>query len=205
MRQTKLRKRNKKRKIWRIFAILICAGVFVAVAASAYAVYLYKTLPNPSSIGDRVITQSTKIYDRTGENLLYEIHGEENRTVVALKDLPDYVKQATIAIEDEGFYQHPAFDWRGIVRALFVNLKTGKVTQGGSTITQQYIKKAFLSDERTITRKIKEIILAIKLERNYSKDQILEFYLNQIPYGSNAYGVEAASQTYFNKDAKDLT
>lgn len=204
MKQVKSKRKGSKRKVWRIFAILICLGALAAVAVSAYVVYLYKTLPNPSSIGDRVVTQSTKIYDRTGENLLYEIHGEENRTIVLLQDLPDYVKQATIAIEDEGFYQHPAFDWRGIVRAIFVNLKTGKITQGGSTITQQFIKKAFLSDERTVTRKIKEIILAIKLERNYSKDQILEFYLNQIPYGSNAYGIEAASQTYFNKHAKDL-
>ena len=205
MGQAKPKKKDKKRKIWRIFIILICLGALAAVGSSAYVVYLYKTLPNPSNIGDRVITQSTKIYDRTGENLLYEIHGEENRTIVLLQDLPEYVRQATIAIEDEGFYQHPAFDWRGIVRAIFVNLKTGTITQGGSTITQQFIKKAFLSDERTIPRKIKEIILAIKLERNYSKDQILEFYLNQIPYGSNAYGIEAASKIYFNKHAEDLT
>ncbi len=205
MKQAKRQRKDGGRKILRIFLVLVCLGALAAVATSAYVVYLYKTLPNPSSIGERIVTQSTKIYDRTGENLLYEIHGEENRTVVKLEDLPEYVKQATIAIEDEGFYQHPAFDWRGIIRAFFVNLKTGKISQGGSTITQQFVKKAFLSDERTITRKIKEVILAIKLEKNYSKDQILELYLNQIPYGSNAYGVEAASQTYFNKHAKDLT
>jgi 1A family penicillin-binding protein len=199
------KKKNKPKKFWRIFFTFCLAGLIVLVAAAVYLFYLYKTLPNPSSIGERIVNQSTKIYDRTGQNLLYEIHGEERRTVIPLQEIPDYAREAMIVIEDAEFYQHPAFDWRGIIRALIVNLQHGSIVQGGSTITQQLVKNAFLSDEKTVQRKLKEIILAIKLEKNYSKDQILELYLNQIPYGSNAYGIEAASQAFFSKDAKDLT
>ncbi len=151
------------------------------------------------------IIQSTKIYDRTGETLLYEIHGDEKRTSVPFSDIPEVVKQATISIEDGAFYDHPAFDWRGVVRALFANIVERRVVQGGSTITQQLAKASFLAPERTIWRKIKELILAVRLEERYSKDEILALYLNQIPYGGGAYGVEAATQAYFNKHAKDLT
>jgi len=163
-----------------------------------------KELPSPEQFVNRQISQSTKIYDRTGEILLYEIHGEERRTIIPFEEIPDYVKQATIAAEDQGFYQHAAFDWRAMVRALLVNIIKGKIVQGGSTITQQLAKNAFLTPERTFTRKIKELILAYWIEKRYSKDEILNLYLNQISYGANAYGIEAASQTYFSKSAKDL-
>ena len=163
-----------------------------------------KELPSPEQFVNRQISQSTKIYDRTGEILLYEIQGEERRTIIPFEEIPDYVKQATIAAEDQGFYQHAAFDWRAMVRALLVNIIKGKIVQGGSTITQQLAKNAFLTPERTFTRKIKELILAYWIEKLYSKDEILNLYLNQISYGANAYGIEAASQTYFSKSAKDL-
>lgn len=169
-----------------------------------YVLFLIKDLPRPDQFGNRQISQSTKIYDRTGQVLLYEIHGEEKRTIIPFEEIPDSVKFATIAAEDAEFYSQPAFNWRAIIRAVLANLKSGEFSQGGSTITQQLAKNLFLTPEKTISRKIKEIILAIELESQYSKDEILGLYLNQIPYGSNAYGVEAASQTYFGKPAKNL-
>ena len=161
-------------------------------------------LPDPSNLEDRTITQSTKIYDRTGKVILYDIHGEERRTIVPFNEIPQVVKDATIVSEDKDFYKHKGLDFRAIVRAMWLNL-TSDSLQGGSTITQQFVKKSILSDERTWTRKIKEAILALELERRYSKDEILNFYLNQIPYGINAYGIEAAAQTYFSKKAAGLT
>lgn len=196
---------GKKRKL-----LLKVFGLFFLIAFSSLLVGLTmlakmaRELPNPEQFVNRQITQSTKIYDRTGEILLYEIHGEEKRTVIPFEEIPEYVKQATIAIEDQNFYTHPAFDWRSIIRAFFVNLLKGRVVQGGSTITQQLAKNAFLTPERTFSRKTKELILAYWLERRYSKDEILNLYINQVPYGANAYGIEAASQTYFDKPAKEL-
>ena len=162
-----------------------------------------RDLPDPSNLEDRIIMESTKIYDRTGKIILYDIHGEEKRTVIPFSEIPQTIKDATIVAEDRDFYKHRGIDFKAIIRAVWLNL-TGDNLQGGSTITQQFIKKSILSDERTFTRKIKEAILALELERRYSKDEILNFYLNQIPYGSNAYGIEAAAQTFFAKDAKDL-
>lgn len=179
--------------------LLILAGIGVI-----YVLFLIKDLPRPNQFGNRQISQSTKIYDRTGEILLYEIHGEEKRTLVSFQEIPDHLKWATIAAEDADFYNQPAFNLKAIVRAIIANLKTGQFSQGGSTITQQLAKNLFLTPEKTINRKIKEIILAVELESTFSKNQILELYLNQIPYGSNAYGVEAASQTYFNKSVQEL-
>lgn len=170
-----------------------------------YLFFLIKDLPSGDFLSSRQISQSTKIYDRAGEVLLYEIHGEEKRTIIPFEEIPATVKNATIAIEDENFYKHGAVDWRGIIRAVWVNLTGGRISQGGSTITQQLVKKAYLTDDRTITRKVRELALSIKMEKQFSKDKILDLYLNQIPYGSNAYGIEAASQTFFAKKAKDLT
>lgn len=164
-----------------------------------------RELPSPEQFSTRQINQSTRIYDRTGNILLYEIHGDEKRTVVPFNQIPDYLKRATIAIEDQGFYEHPAIDWKSIVRSVIVDVLSGKPVQGGSTITQQLAKNAFLSGNKTITRKIKELILASWIEQRYTKDQILNLYLNQIPYGAGAYGVEAASETYFGKPAQDLS
>src|SRR3989344_3343744 len=184
---------------------LLLITVFLLTSGLVIFAVILKNLPDPEQFENRQIAQSTKIYDRTGETLLYEIHGEEKRTVIPFEEIPDYVKWATIAIEDDNFYNNPAFDWRAILRALITDLIKGKVVQGGSTITQQLAKNAFLSPEKTIIRKIKELVIAFELEKRYSKDEILNLYLNQIPYGGNAYGIEAASQTFFNKPAKNLS
>lgn len=194
-----------KTRLKQSFLLTIYFGLLGAAFLSAYLVILAKTLPDPETFDARQIAESTKIYDRSGEVLLYEVFGEEKRTVIPFSDIPDFVKQATLALEDADFYNHPAINWRGIARAFLANLKRGQVVQGGSTITQQLAKNVFLSSERTLNRKFKELILAFQLEKKYSKEKILDLYLNQIPYGSNAYGIEAAAQTFFNKSAKDLT
>lgn len=183
--------------VWGVAALFFLSALYLFL--------LIKDLPSGDFLTNRQVFESTKIYDRTGQVLLYEIHGEEKRTVIPFSEIPDNVKHATVAIEDENFYNHGAVDWKGILRALFVNILHGQISQGGSTITQQLAKNAFLTDNRTLSRKIKELALSIKLERQFSKDEILNLYLNQIPYGSNAYGIEAAAQTFFGKDAKDLT
>ena len=183
--------------LFSLFTVGVAAGV-------VYVALLIRTLPTPEQFQFHQTSQSTKIYDRTGKVLLYEIHGEQKRTVIPFSEIPTYLREATIAIEDANFYTRPAIDWEGILRSLWADIRAGAPVQGGSTITQQLAKNIFLSSQKTISRKVKEMILAVELEAKYSKDQILDFYLNQIPYGSNAYGVEAASQTYFGKPAKDL-
>jgi 1A family penicillin-binding protein len=199
--------KRKKRIIKTIIKFIVFCLVFSFLGTIGLFAYFAKDLPDPTKINQRQIVQSTKIYDRTGQVILYDIHGEEKRTVIPFEEIPQFVKEATIVIEDDNFYHHFGLDWRGILRAAWANLRGQKIAQGGSTITQQFIKNAYLGgpqSARTFTRKIKEAILALELERKYSKDEILSFYLNQVPYGSNAYGIEAASQTFFNKPAKEL-
>lgn len=162
-------------------------------------------LPDFNDFENRVIQKSTKIYDRTGETLLYDIHKDFKRTVIPFDEMGDNIKKATIAVEDSTFYSHIGIRPLAIVRAVYSNTISGRVNQGGSTITQQIVKNTLLSSEKTITRKIKEWVLAIKIERKLSKDEILSIYLNESPYGGNIYGVEQASQSYFGKQAKDLT
>ena len=164
-----------------------------------------RDLPRPDKIIDRSVAQSTKIFDRTGEHLLFEVHGAENRTVIKLEDIPEYMKWSTILVEDKKFYEHKGFDLKGIARAVVIDILTLSSAQGGSTLTQQLIKNALLSNEKAISRKIKELVLAYQIERKFSKDQILQMYFNEIPYGSVAYGIQSASQYYFKKDAKNLT
>ena len=189
----------------RTFSLLSVSFLLVAAVFLFFFVTLVKGLPNPESFDTRQITQSTKIYDRAEKTLLYEVYGEEKRTIIPYSEIPDYAKNAAIAIEDENFYNHTAFDWRSMTRALLANLKHGRIVQGGSTITQQLAKNVFLSSEKTLTRKVKELVLSFQLEKRYTKDKILDLYLNQIPYGTNAYGIEAASQTYFDKPAKEIS
>ncbi len=163
-----------------------------------------KTLPSPQNIGKINYPLSTHIYDRNGK-LLYEVYRDQNRTPIRLKDTPSYIKDATIAIEDKDFYKHNGVSLvGGVLRAVKDTAVEGDL-QGGSTITQQLVRSALLTSERTIQRKIKEIILALWTERIFSKDQILEMYLNQVPYGGSSYGIEEAAKTYFAKNAKDLT
>lgn len=184
---------------WSIISAFIAIFLFILTFF-----YYSRYLPDPNAWQDRKVIESTKIYDRENKTLLYEIHGEEKRTIIAFDQIPQIVKNATVVAEDAEFYNHSGINFRGILRAVLADIRDKKLLEGGSSITQQLIKNAYLSPERTFSRKIKELILAITLERKYSKDEILNFYLNQIPYGSNSYGIEAAAQTYFNKSAKEL-
>jgi len=185
---------------------IILAGFSVAVITLLITLaWFSRDLPTPAGIMNRAVPQSTKIYDRTGQTVLYNIHGEERRTVVNFNAFPDFLKQATLTAEDRNFYQHRGFRLTSMLRAVIVNMVSGARVQGGSTITQQFIKKAILGDEKSYIRKIKEIFLAYQIEQRFSKDEILKLYLNEIPYGSNAYGAEAATQLFFGKSAKDLS
>lgn len=194
-----------KNEKWRL-AIKIAMWFFIAGFLFVLGVFIFfaKDLPSPNSVSTRAIAESTKIYDRTGEHLLYDIHGEEKRTIVPFEEIPESVKYAAIALEDQDFYSHHGIKISSIIRSALKDVIKGGAAQGGSTITQQFVKKALLSDEKKITRKIKEVILAIEIEQKYSKDEILGMYLNQIPYGSNAYGIEAAAQTFFSKPAREI-
>lgn len=188
----------KKILLWSFRVIVL--GV---LASAAMFAYLWITLPTPEKLMSRDIPESTKILDREG-GLLYEIHGEYKRTTVDLKDINKFAQNATVAIEDKDFYKHKGFSLWAIFRTFVTDIIYRK-TAGGSTITQQFIKNAALSRDKTAIRKLKELFLAVQLETKYSKDQILNFYLNEIPYGRNAYGIESASRAYFNKSAHDLT
>ncbi|MCL4367029.1 PBP1A family penicillin-binding protein [Patescibacteria group bacterium] len=187
-------------KLSTVILVLILGIILITIAG---IVYFATQVPSPDQLSNRNVAQSTKIYDRNGE-LLYDIFQNQNRTPVKLADMPDSIKQATIAIEDKNFYQHGGFSITGIARALFDLVLHRQVEGGGSTLTQQLVKNALLGNEQTLVRKIKEFILAIQVERVYSKDQILEMYLNEIPYGGTAYGIEAAANLYFGIHAKDL-
>jgi penicillin-binding protein 1C len=203
----KVKRNMRKRKFFLYGGI---AALCAIIAGVIWFITIINDLPRPEKISTIQPVQSTKIYDRTGEILLYEIHQEQNRTIVAGSDIPAHAKQATLAVEDQGFYRHAAFDVGGFLRAVYENalvvtgIKKGNL-QGGSTITQQLVKNVFLTPEKTITRKAKELVLAYWLEQEYSKDEILDFYLNQVPYGSNAYGIESASNMFFGISAKNLT
>lgn len=176
------------------FLLFIITGVFV--------VSLVKSLPSPTQLTKGALPESTTIYDRNG-HLLYTIYASQNRTFIPLAKIPLSVQNATIAVEDKDFYRHGAIDLRGIARALSAIIMHKRL-EGGSTLTQQLVKNSLLTPERTLERKIKEVVLAFLTEKIYSKKQILEMYLNQIPYGGTAYGIEAAAETYFGKHAKDL-
>jgi len=186
-----------------MLAVLLIVGAGI-VGLGAYA-WFSRDLPDPNKLLERNVELSTKIYDRTGQHLLYDIHGAEKRTYIELSDIPDYAKWSVILLEDQNFYEHGGIKITSIIRAFLANIFSGGKSQGGSTITQQFVKNAILTTEKTYSRKIKEIILSLEIERKFSKDQILKMYFNEIPWGSTAYGIEAASQTYFGKSVKDLS
>lgn len=178
--------------------------MLAGITALFFSIFFLRDLPSPNKLGaNEDLSVSTQILDRNGE-LLYEIFADENRTPIQLASLPPYVAQATISIEDKNFYHHFGLDFVGIVRALINNARGGDL-QGGSTITQQLVKVSLLSQERTWERKAKEAVLTLTTEALYSKEDILEMYLNYVPYGGTAWGIEAAAQTFFDKSAKDLT
>lgn len=199
-------KTTTRRDWWKLAGKILLAFVVLGILfVIGLFVYFSKDLPSPTAMNTRTVAESTKIYDRTGDHLLYDIHGDEKRTVIPFNQIPDNVKYATISLEDQEFYSHHGVVLTSIARSAIADILHRGAAQGGSTITQQLIKQSLLSSEKTITRKIKEVILALEIEQKYSKDDILSMYLNQIPYGSSAYGIEAASQTFFSKSAKDLT
>jgi 1A family penicillin-binding protein len=186
------------RLVFWLIIVIIFAVVFVLLLFFFYA-------PSIKDFETESREETSVIFDRTGGTILYEIYGEENRKALLNEEIPDAIREATIAIEDENFYSHPGVDIFAIARALSVNIDQGGYQQGASTITQQLARSVILSREKTLTRKVKEVLLALKLDLYYSKSEILDRYLNQVPYGSNAYGIQSAAETFFNKNAKDLT
>jgi 1A family penicillin-binding protein len=204
--------KNKRGKLKKVLWFL--GGVLGVTLLFILGVFIYFALKLPpvEFFEQRIVEESTKIYDRTGTVLLYEVGGSlENgqilkRTYVPLEKISPYLQKAIVAAEDKNFYKHFGIDPKAMLRALYIFIKTkGKVAQGASTITQQLVKNSLLTPEKTLKRKIQEIILSVMIERRYGKDKILEFYLNQINFGSVFYGVESAAQNYFGKSAKDLT
>ena len=201
----KLKKPKLRFPKWRISKRKIMITLILAFLL--FTIYyllftIFYRLPNPNRLVTREQVVSTKIYDRNGQ-LLYKIYRNQNRTLVELKDIPVYLIQATIAIEDAEFYNHHGLSFKGIFRAALQNLKGNKL-YGGSTITQQLVKNALLTPERTWQRKIKEVILSLLVETKFTKDEILKMYLNEVGYGGAAYGVEEASQLYFDKSVGEL-
>lgn len=201
------RKQNRRRK--RRSLLLIGTSFFVLTLVFALLIgiqtvlALVHDLPKLDEEDLRSLGQTSKIYAADG-SLLAEVFGTENRTIVPLEAVPDYLQKATIAIEDERFYEHSGVDYEAIARAVFTNITSGTLAEGGSTITQQLVKNVYITDERSFSRKIVEAVLASRLEQTVSKDVILERYLNTIYYGENAYGVEAAAHTFFGKSVSEL-
>ncbi|KKS28216.1 MAG: Penicillin-binding protein, 1A family, partial [candidate division WWE3 bacterium GW2011_GWD2_42_11] len=194
----------KKLKTLTVLATVVLTvmvvGLFGTVVIFAY---FSRELPNPSQLLERSFELSTRFYDRN-DKLIYEVFGDKNRTLVKMEDVVPYVTYATLATEDSEFYLHKGYSIRGMARALR-NTFTGEGLQGGSTLTQQVIKNTLLTQDRTLVRKIKELILSLQLENRYSKDEIIQMYLNETPYGGQNYGIYSASKAYFNKLPKDLT
>src|SRR6059036_3722683 len=183
-------------------AVILAGFAFVGIAAAATLGYFASDLPSASDLATVPVPLTTHIYDRSGEHLLYTL-SDERRDLISIDAVPKRMQDATIAIEDKRFWTNPGVDFAGIIRAFQVNSASGRITQGGSTITQQLIKTRLLGDDPTFTRKIKEAILALEATRTFSKKQILEMYFNQIYYGNQAYGLKAAAATYFG--VADLT
>lgn len=198
---------NTTSRILHSYAFQLSASLLITltIASSAYGVYyfVFEDLPSPKDLVEKKQILTTRILDRNGETL-YRIYEDENRTLIPLSDIPQHVIDATIAIEDQNYYDHWGFSVRGITRALIANSK-GESVQGGSTITQQLVKNRLLTNEKTIRRKLREILLSVLVEGLYTKDEILEMYLNQVAYGGSTYGIEEAAQRYFGKSARDLT
>lgn len=184
--------------------VFVLGLVILGTIIGLFLIYRYAT-PSIDHIREYQWKLPSILYDRTGEVELYRLYDEENRIVVTHDAIPDSVRLATIASEDQNFYTHQGIDPLSILRALRANLASGQIEQGGSTITQQLARALYLSNERTFERKIREALLAIKIDRSLTKDEILDLYLNTVPYGANAYGIESAAHLFFDKSASDLT
>lgn len=195
-----VRRLSIKRKTF--FFVLLPIVIGLVVLGFFYQ-FILKDLPSPTKLSNNTNSYSSQIYDRHGK-LLYTLYGDRNQTFVPLQKIPKQMQEATIAIEDKDFYHHGAVDLRGITRAAY-SIFVHKQIEGGSTLTQQLVKNSLLTPERTIQRKVKEVILAFATEVMYSKDKVMEMYLNQVPYGGTSYGVAAGAQTYFGKDVNKLS
>ncbi len=194
---------NSLTKLLIVFLIwLVVLGIIGFLVAFAY---LAPQIPDPQSIITRRVSESTKIFDRDGKITLFNVHGDEKRTIVQMEEISDYVKRAVITAEDDNFYSHRGLDLKGVIRAVFVNIKArDPFSQGGSTITQQLVRNSLLGVQKAYSRKLKEVILALQVEQKFDKDRILWMYLNQIPFGSNIFGIEEAAKDYFGKPAREL-
>lgn len=208
-------KRNRPNQVLRFFRVLnalVLMGSF-GVAGFMYGAYesVRAVLPADTDLTQYRPVGTTEIYsterqrDGSVTHTLLARIAKEDRTPVELARIPMHLREATVAIEDERFYEHRGIDPKGIVRAAFANLHSGAIRQGGSTITQQLVKNVWLTQERTIDRKLKEMMLALQFESKFSKDELLEMYLNEVYYGHGAYGVQSAAHTFFDKDVSDLT
>lgn len=198
-------RRKARRKHAIVASVLAIFGLAFFVFGGALLAVAITPVPDTNSFASRQIDQSTKIYDRTGQILLYDYNRDSKREVVPISEISPNVINATIAIEDSSFYEHGGIRFTSILRAIIADVVGGSLSQGGSTITQQVVKNTLLTSRKSIVRKLHEWVLAIKLEQVYSKEQILETYLNNIPYGGTLYGIEAASEAYFGKTAKDIS
>jgi len=201
------RKLSRRFFLW--FEVMTITGIVIILFVFGAGVIWATLSPLPAieNFESRKVAESTKIYDRTGNVILYDVHGSMRRTEVPIENISRYIRNATVAIEDDTFYQHNGFRPLSFIRAVLVNLhlREGIAGQGGSTITQQVVKNALLTKDKTIVRKAKEIILALRLERIYTKDEILRTYLNEAPYGGTLYGAEEASRYFFGVSAADVT
>ena len=203
-RYKKILKKPKRFSLKKPFFFVVLPLILLGLFAIGIIFYAVTNLPSPTRLSRNTNSHSTHIYDRNGI-LLYTLYSGRNQTFVPLNKIPKQLQEATIAIEDKEFYHHGAIDFMGIGRAAYAILLHHKIEGGGSTLTQQLVKSSLLTPEQTIERKIKEVVLAFATELMYPKDKILEMYLNQVPYGGTAYGVEAASQTYFGRHVEQLT
>lgn len=188
-----------------IFLVILDVVVMIATLTLIAGYYVYANTPLPQGNPDSQMAQTTFIYDRTGQHVLYKVYGDQNREILTRNQIPNDARIATIAAEDGNFYSHGGIDVKAIFRAALADWKSGSYQEGGSTITQQLVRSLYLSPEKTLRRKTLEAILSIKMEQEYSKNQILDMYLNDIPYGHSAYGIEAAAETYFGVHADQLT
>jgi 1A family penicillin-binding protein len=198
---------HKRASHWHAFltALFVIGGVSFLAFGGVLVVVALTPTPDINSFLSRQLTQSTKIYDRTGQVLLYDYNRDAKRELVPLRDISPNAIYAVLAIEDAGFYDHGGIRLTSIIRAVIADVIGGSLAQGGSTITQQVVKNTLLTKKKSIIRKMHEWVLAIKLEQTYSKDQILEAYLNDVPFGGTLYGIESASEAYFGIPAKDLS
>jgi len=200
---------NKKRKskkgcILGFLIAFIVIACLLLLSAGLVALYYYNTVPKLENLSPSIIAETSKVYAIDG-SLLTEFHAAENREIITFDKMSENIKNAVVSVEDKRFYLHQGVDYKRIFGAFINDIRTKDYSQGASTITQQYVKNVYFSPEKTLRRKINEALVAIQIERNYTKDKILEMYLNTVYFGSGAYGIEKAAQTYFGISSKDLS